>query len=313
VVINILNFKNMGKRYSIAIIGAGALGAALAKVLGRNPATTVGLWDIDPSKMAKPASLKDVCAKADFAFLAVPSQRVRSVFEALSPCIKANMPVISFAKGIEIKTKKTMSEVLEEILGEGRPWAILGGPMLSKEIGEGLPAAAVFASPEANIFNKTGQFKELKEIFKPTNLRLEYSTDAQGVALGGVLKNIYAIALGIAEALGMGANALGLITVRAIEEMKIVTKALGGRGETVLTYAGLGDLIATGFSDYSRNRNAGKELVQKGFCSTEPEGCVSIKPLIERLKEENAVVPPLLNAVFSAIEDPKKTKEVFKI
>jgi glycerol-3-phosphate dehydrogenase (NAD(P)+) len=300
----------MGKRYSIAIVGAGALGAALAKALERNPMTEVGLWDIDPSKMVKPVELKDVCAKADFAFLCAPSQHIRGALHMLLPCIQENVPIISFAKGLEIKTKKTMSEVLEEVLGEDRPWAVLGGPMLSEEIRKGLPAAAVFASPEANIFNKSGQFKELKEIFAPTNLRLEYSTDAQGVALGGVLKNIYAIALGIAEALGMGANALGLMTVRVIEEMKIVTKALGGREETVLTYAGLGDLIATGFSDYSRNRRAGKELVEKGFCSKEPEGCISIKPLIERLEAKNTAIPPLLNAVFRATSDPRKVGEI---
>lgn len=206
-----------------------------------------------------------------------------------------------------------MSELFEEILDADRPWAIFGGPMLAKELEAGLPGAATLGVKAENVFNATGKFKEFQELFAPTNLVVDCSTDAQGVALGGVLKNVYALTLGIVTGLGMGSNALGLFAVQAVKEMMTITDLLGGKKETVLTYAGVGDLIATGFSEYSRNRSAGVEMVRSGVCKMEPEGCVSIGPLVKRLGSENISALPVLSVTFKTVQSPKGAKEYFAL
>ena len=288
----------------LVIIGAGEIGKALEKVL-RKQNLAISLWDKDPSKVRSQKPLKEIVPDADFLFLCIPSWALRNALNNLLPFLNKKTLIISLAKGIEENTKKTTDELLQELLPRGQNFALLFGPMLAEELTKGMVGIGVVASKNQKAFH------QLAKIFTHTNLYLEYSKDIRGVALSGVLKNIYAIALGIADGLRWGGNAKGWLVARAINEMAKIAQMLGGKKETALGTAGLGDLIATGFSPYSRNRRIGYELVRNGRSHLQSEGFISLSPLGKRLYK-NKEKFLLLKALEDIIIRNKKCKIIFE-
>jgi len=267
----------------IVIIGAGEIGLALGRIL-RAKEYSVKFWDKEPRVLeslgGEPANLPEVVPEADVLFLCVPSWALRQALLFATPYLSKHTVVVAVSKGIEGGSLKTMDEILKMVLSKTQSFALLSGPMLSEEIGESGFGAAVLATKSP----KVG--KLLTEIFAETNLSIEVSDDLRGVALSGVLKNIYAIALGMTTGLSLGENARGAVTVRALEEMKKIVSVLKGKQETVLGTAGLGDLVATGFSAYSKDHEAGISLVKgkepAGYC----EGLMSLPSVVNLLGEK---------------------------
>jgi len=213
--------------------------------------------------------------------------------------------VISLAKGIEVKEAKTMDELLPIVLPAGQPFALLGGAMLSEELNQGRVGFGVLGARTKNFF------KPIEEIFKQTNLRLFFTDDIRSIALAGVLKNIYALGLGMADGLELGGNAKGWLTSKSIQEMLEIGKILGGRSSILLGPAGVGDFVATGFSLYSKNREVGKEIVRTGKIIEKSEGSVSLKPLVERLGRKVAEFD-LLNSFKQIVINGKNCRDVFE-
>lgn len=299
------------RKYSVAIVGAGGIGAAIGKVLEEKKEINVDFWDVDPAKLERSARIEDVCSRADIIFLCVPSWTVREAIKNITPCVREDAPIISVSKGVEDKTGKNMNELLSEILSDANPWALFSGPMLADELRRGMMGSGVVAAQEKNAFHKSHMFLKIQSVFAGTNLAVEYSLDAQGVALCGVLKNFYAIALGVVSALGLGNNATGLFVARALKEMANLIQVLGGNSNTVFGSAGVGDFIATGFSEYSKNRRAGEELIKKGICLTKSEGCVSIEPFVKSLAYKKIDMPPILSAIYQSLRSPESTRNIF--
>lgn len=266
------------KNSQVSIIGAGSWGTALALVMARHSkeeGLEIPIWGHDlehiaamqksrcnekylkgvefPATIMPTNSLSD-CAGAAVLFLAVPSEHLASVTEQLSVAgIGADTIIVSCTKGIEQQRGLLMSEVISEKL----PSAIitvLSGPNLAGEIARGIPAACVIGSdrPEA--------LPRVQSLFEGTNLRPYTSVDARGVQLGGALKNIFAIAAGASDGLGMGENAKAGIVTRSLAEMRRLGVAMGAERETFRGLSGIGDLMVTCFSTNSRNHRVGFRL-----------------------------------------------------
>ena len=256
----------------IAILGAGAWGCALAMVL-TDAGHEVALWEIDAGAAARltherhhaylGVRLPDAVAITSDILLAVrerevvivttPSEFVRPTLAQASPGLAAGAVVVCAAKGLESRGHMTMDGVIAEVL-PGTPFALLSGPTFAKEIAAGLPAAVVVASPNPETA------AAVQRGLASARLRVYTSDDVVGVALGGALKNVVAIAVGVSDGLGMGGNARAALITRGLSEMGRLALRLGAHPLTMAGLAGLGDLVLTCTGDLSRNRQVGLAL-----------------------------------------------------
>ena len=265
-----MNFK------SAAILGSGSFGTAIAKLLAPNldqiliisreedVALGINGQHRNPrylSDVPLPANITagtDVAAAAGhpLVIFAVPTAATRACAEELA---KAGLPpsavLLSCAKGIEKNSGDRMSQILHSLL-PGNPVAVLSGPNHAEELAIGQPACAVIGSEDGAVADA------LQELFCLPQFRPYTSTDLAGIELGGAIKNVYAIAAGIAHGLGLGDNAVAALVTRALAEMTRLGVALGGRIETFAGLSGVGDLLVTCFSEHSRNHRVGLALGQ---------------------------------------------------
>lgn len=272
---------------SITIIGAGEIGRAISFILNKK-GLNINLWDKDLGQAPNQKPLSQIIPDSEIIFICAPSWAVREVLNNLLPYLRKQILIV-LSKGIEKGTDKTIDLVLEEILRKKKiRFGLLYGPMIAEELMKGLEGAGIVASKNIEVFWK------IAEVFKDTPLKIEYSKDTRGVGLCGPLKNIYAIKMGMADALGNGENSEGIIITQATEEMKRILKILKCNSETAYTLAGLGDLVATGSSKYSRNRETGEKLVKGDVLDTNSEGVISLKAIVNLLGPRLNEFPLLL-------------------
>ena len=245
---------------SVAVIGAGAWGTALALQAHRAGAR-VTLWSRTPlvgrhsphlPGYALPPTIELTNAlpgKADAFVLVVPVQHMRAVAAGLPPGI----PVLSCAKGLEAGTGRLPLEILDE-LQPGRPAAVLSGPNFAHEVAAGLPAAAALAATDPALR------AALSPLLHGPAFRLYGNDDAVGAQLGGAAKNVFAIAAGVVIGAGLGENARAALITRGLAELARLVTALGGRADTVAGLSGLGDLLLTCTGTSSRNFRCGLAL-----------------------------------------------------
>ncbi|MEI7547685.1 MAG: NAD(P)H-dependent glycerol-3-phosphate dehydrogenase, partial [Actinomycetota bacterium] len=258
---------------NVAVVGAGSWGTTVAALAAVNTPTV--LWarraeladainrdhvNTDylpqfklPEQLRATTSLQDAVAHADVLVMAVPSHGYREVAAEAAPFLRAWVPVVSLTKGLERSSRKRMSEVTRDEM-PGHPVAVLTGPNLAKEILAGQPAASVVAIDNADIAN------ELQRIFGRPSLRVYTNTDVVGCEVGGVVKNVIAIAAGMSEGMGFGDNTRATLITRGLAEMTRLGIAMGGHASTFAGLAGMGDLIATCSSNQSRNNMVGFQL-----------------------------------------------------
>ena len=288
----------------ILIIGAGEIGQAIAKILAKANRCTVDFWDSEPKKVPKQNDLHVLVLGADVIFLAIPSKAVRAVLSDISGDVGRTVPVIVLAKGLEANTGKTMDQVLKEYLGRKRGM-LLYGPMIAEEISAGKGTAGVLAGYSA------GMAKKVISLFQCHDLRLTFSTDIRGVALTGVLKNIYSVGLGIVHGLELGCNFRGWYVAQACLEMGEIVPKLGGKKETVYGQSGVGDLVATGFSSDSRNHQVGLSLTKEQSSEISSEGTKAIPQICNLLGKYSHY--PLLNVLRLVVVEKKSVAEYFPV
>ena len=259
----------------VAVLGAGGWGTALAVHLaragheallwGRDQAlvadmqrdrvNAVYLRDIAfPERLDVTASLDEALAGAELVVSAVPSHGTRSIIHTAAPLIRPGAIVVSATKGLEQDTLLRMSEVLAQELRPGVHVAVLSGPSFAAEMARELPTAVSVASHDARVV------EQVQEEFRAPYFRLYGTADVAGVEIGGALKNVIAIAAGVAEGLGLGHNAQAGLITRGLAEMSRLAYAAGARRETLAGLTGLGDLVLTCTGALSRNRQVGLEL-----------------------------------------------------
>lgn len=260
---------------TIAVLGAGSWGTALAVSLARDGGPT-RLWGRNAAHMealrgthrnerylpdaelaphlAVTADLGAAVHDADLILLAVPSRAFRATLQALSAVLTAPVPVTWATKGLEPATGFLLHEVAAQVLGAGIATAVVSGPTFAREIADGLPAALTVAAASPEVARRVAAR------LHHGGLRAYTGDDVVGVELGGAVKNVLAIAAGIADGLGFGANTRAALITRGLAEMIRLGTALGARRETLIGLAGLGDLVLTCTDDQSRNRRAGLAL-----------------------------------------------------
>ncbi len=318
----------------IGIIGAGSWGTALAVLLHKN-GHKVTVWsilqeEIDmlekehehkdklpgvklPEDMAFTTDMESAVKGKDVLVLAVPSPFTRSTSHSMREYVGEGQIVVNVAKGIEEKSLFTLSQVIEEEIPQAKV-AVLSGPSHAEEVGRGIPTTIVVGAKE----KETAEY--LQNIFMNEVFRVYVSPDVLGIELGAALKNVVALAAGIADGLGYGDNTKAALITRGITEIARLGTAMGGRFETFCGLTGIGDLIVTCASMHSRNRRAGI-LIGKGYTMDEAmkevkmvvEGVYSAKAAMALAKKYQVEIPIIeqVNAVlFEGKEAGAAVKEL---
>ncbi len=235
---------------TVAILGTGVWGNALA-TLARNNGHAVHTWSRRGS-----VTLADTVIGADVVLSAISMQGVASMATQLKgEGLPTSVILVSATKGLAPETQRTPSQIWQAALPQN-PVVVLSGPNLSQEIEQGLPAATVMASHDLQAAER------VQEIFASERFRVYTNSDCLGTELGGALKNVIAIAMGVCDGLQLGSNARSALMTRALPELIRVGTHLGGKAETFLGLSGLGDLLATCTSPLSRNYQVGYQLAQ---------------------------------------------------
>ncbi|MHB1946827.1 MAG: NAD(P)H-dependent glycerol-3-phosphate dehydrogenase [Gammaproteobacteria bacterium] len=308
----------------IAILGAGSWGTALALYLARL-GQEVRLWSYQPdhvkTMLAEHAntrflpghvfpevlhpvvSLSDAITGVTDILIATPSVGFRATLTLLQPLLKKDMRILWVTKGMDLDTGQLLHDVTHGILGDDYPLAVLSGPSFAREVASGLPTAIVAASADEQFA------QDIVQRFNSPVLRVYSSSDVTGVEIGGVVKNVLAIACGISDGMGFGANARSALITRGLAEMARLGLALGAKYETFTGLTGVGDLVLTCTDDQSRNRRFGLAL-GKGKNATNAEREIGQvvegkrnAELVVQLAHKLKVEMPITETVWAILQD----------
>jgi glycerol-3-phosphate dehydrogenase (NAD(P)+) len=286
---------------SLAVIGAGSWGTALAVVLAPR-FSRVRLWAFEadladrmaatrvndiylpelqlPQHVEVTSDLGTALKGADVVLSVMPSHHVRGLYQQMLPSLNDRMVFVSATKGLENGTLLRMSEVIAQVAGP-RPVAVISGPTFAREVARFEPTALVVASENEDLTAR------VQAAFSGPTFRLYRSADPVGVEIGGAIKNVVAIGSGVLHGMGLGHNATAALITRGLAEMTRLAVAMGGKPLTLAGLAGLGDLVLTCTGELSRNRTVGVELA-RGRRLDEIVG--SMKMVAEGIKTTNAAV-----------------------
>jgi len=313
------------------LLGGGSWGTTVAALIARNAPITMWARDrgtvdeintqhsnakylpdaVLPESVRATTDIEEAVAGMDVIVMGIPSQSFRGVLEQIKPHIRPWVPVISLSKGLELSTGKRMTELIHEVL-PGHPAGVLTGPNLAREIMAGYAAASVIAMEDEVIV------KELQKLFNSGLFRVYTNHDVIGCELGGVLKNIIAIATGMGDGQGAGENTRSAVITRGLAEITRLGVAMGGEPQTFAGLAGTGDLIATCTSPLSRNRTVGyelgkgrtiREIVDEMFMVAEG---VKSAPAVMALAEKYGVDMPIARQVFQVVQDKGTARQAFR-
>ncbi|MDP6978895.1 MAG: NAD(P)H-dependent glycerol-3-phosphate dehydrogenase [Myxococcota bacterium] len=314
----------------VSVLGAGSFGTTIAHVATHNAPTV--LWCRRPetadeinrehtnhaylpdqqvsSELRATASIEEAVSGADVIVMGVPSIGMREVLEEVRNHIRPWVPIVSLAKGLEVGTHLRMTEVIREVLPEHRAGA-LTGPNLAKEIMAGYAAASVIAFEDPDIG------RQLQGVFNLGLFRVYTNRDVAGCELGGALKNVIAIAVGMGDGLGVGHNTRAAVIARGLAELTRLGVEMGGQPATFAGLAGIGDLIATCASRQSRNRFVGEEL-GKGRTIEEitqemnqvAEGVKTSRVVME-LGEKYGIDLPIAREVYGVLYEDRKATDAY--
>jgi len=308
----------MSEQKTIGVIGAGAWGTALAAQLARNGNQTT-LWGRNKNQLAEMAAtrensrylsgialpesleytsdLETLVATTGDLLLVVPSHTIRSVLQQIAAWRRQDTRIIWATKGLEIESGKFLHQVIAEELGENTRMAIVSGPSFAKELAQGQPTAMTAASWDPDFLPHVVSY------FHGNNLRMYTSQDVAGVELGGAVKNVLAIAAGISDGLGFGANARAALITRGLAELMRLGHSLGAKSETLMGLSGVGDLVLTCTDNLSRNRRLGlalgegKSLEQAAREIGQALEGVKTAAVIDRVALQAGVEMPIANEV----------------
>jgi glycerol-3-phosphate dehydrogenase (NAD(P)+) len=307
----------MTQATTIAIVGAGAWGTALAGILAsaQRPVTLIARDAAMAERIArervnpKLAGVRlgdnitvtaDLARAADAAIVLIvtPAQSLRTAVTALAPHLRDGVPLVACAKGIEHGTRQFMTEIIAGVAAKTRP-AILSGPSFADDVAKGLPTAVTIASGD------DGEAAQLAQNLRAATFRPYHTDDIKGVEIGGAAKNVLAIAAGIVAGKGLGDSAAAALTTRGFAELSRFGRALGARPETLMGLSGLGDLVLSCSSPQSRNFSFGValgrgEAVAQAGHGKLAEGVFTAPVLVEMARSAN-VEMPIATAVTSVL------------
>lgn len=315
-----------------SVIGAGSWGTALARVLAKN-GHQVTVWSIMEDEIAMlkekrehetklpgvklpeninfTTDLKDAVENKDMLVLAVPSPFTRSTSKSMAPYVAEGQLIVNVAKGIEDVTYMTLTDIIEEEIPQALV-AVLSGPSHAEEVGKDMPTTLVAGAAK----KETAEY--IQNAFMCDFIRVYTSPDVLGIELGGALKNVVALAAGIADGLGCGDNTKAALITRGIAEISRLGVAMGGKIESFTGLTGIGDLIVTCSSKHSRNRRAG-QLIGQGY--TYEQAMDEVKMVVEGVYSAKAaaglakkyhISMPIVQEVNEILFEGKPANEAVK-
>lgn len=322
-----------GQLKPITILGAGSWGTALAMYLGRR-GQAVRLWSIETSEISamlkdkanhrylpgfdlppsiEPiADLKTAVDNVKDILIVVPSVGFRSTLTLAKPYINKEARIICATKGLDTETGQLLSDVTTEVLSTDNQFAVLSGPSFAREVAAGLPTAVVIASKHDTFID------DLISRFDSPIFNIYPSHDVIGVELGGVVKNVIAIAIGISDGMELGANARSALLTHGLNEIIRLGVALGGKLETFIGLSGLGDLILTCTDNQSRNRRLGLALGKGHDIKTAEKEIGQVvegkrnAELVSMISKRNHVDMPICETVWEIVQGKTKASEVMQ-
>lgn len=316
----------------VAVLGAGSWGTALAIVLAKH-GQNVKLWTKDaaqakamnkhrenttylpkhalPDNISVTAALDEAIASAEWVLIAVPSHAFSEVLTKANPFWHDDIPLLSATKGLD-QSGELLLNIARGILGEKIPLAVLAGPSFAVEVASGLPTAITIASSNHDLA------KMLAEALSFQHMRVYTSDDVIAAQLGGAVKNVLAIASGVSDGMGLGANARAALLTRGMAEMIRLGEAMGAKAKTLMGLSGLGDLLLTCTDDKSRNRRFGlalgrgidQETAQRGIGQV-VEGVETAKH-VHTLAEHLQVDLPITRQVYRVLRQEITVKEAIQ-
>ena len=317
---------------AIAVLGAGSWGTALALQLARN-GLDIRLWGHDPAHVLRLAELREnseylpgfelppnivpqvslqaAIADCRFLLIAIPSKGFRGLLRELKPMLDEDVALFWASKGFELDTGLLLHEVIEQEL-PGSRYGVISGPTFANEVARDLPAAIACAG------NDEATTAAFAERLRGNHFRAYTTTDIIGVELGGALKNVLAIAVGVADGLGFGANTRAALMTRGLAEIMRLSTHLGARQETMMGLAGLGDIILTCTDNQSRNRRFGIAI---GQGKTVAQAEIEVGQTVEGLRAARAIYNkarqleievPIINEVYRVLYENKNPQDAVR-
>jgi glycerol-3-phosphate dehydrogenase (NAD(P)+) len=314
----------------VTVLGAGSWGSTVASLASKHNETL--LWarkpelaeEINaqhtnegylkglplPDRLRATANLAEAVSEADLLVVGVPTHGFREVLQKAAPDVRPWIPVVSLSKGFEAGSLLRMTEIVKEVL-PGRPAAALSGPNIAREIMNGFAAAGVIATEDLSVAS------ELQQVLGRGMFRLYTNHDVIGCEVGGALKNVVAIAAGIAQGLGVGDNTRAAIITRGLAELTRLGVAMGGEPATFAGLAGMGDTMVTCISPHSRNRHVGEELGKgrkldeiMGEMTMVAEGVKAARLVLE-LADRHSIQMPIASHIHDVIENKETPIDAF--
>jgi glycerol-3-phosphate dehydrogenase (NAD(P)+) len=317
--------------FRVAVVGGGSWGTTVAALACRNVPTTLWCRRVEladelnrshtncdylagftlPAELTATSSLEEAVTSADVLVMGVPSHGMRATLGELAGYVTPGIPIVSLAKGLEQGTDLRMTQVIDEEL-PGHPTGVLTGPNLAREILAGQAAASVMAFSDHDVAI------DVQRVFAGDLFRVYTNHDVLGCEIAGALKNVFAIASGMADGLGTGDNTRAAVITRGLAELARLGEAMGGLPMTFFGLAGMGDLVATCISKQSRNRYVGEQL---GLGRTIDEIQAEMKMVAEGVKTAKVVMDlagrhevdmPIASEVYGVLYEGRTAQDAYR-
>ena len=292
----------MTKQSRVLILGYGEMGHAMEYLLREQ--CSLDIWTKHPHGDLKAIVLEDAAKVADIVLFCLPVNPHKEIAAHIAPLLKTECLCLSIAKGLD-EAAKTAAQIFADVFGEQQPYGLIYGPMISEEIRADHYAFAQVAC------NKAAYSDTVKKLFSGTKLYLETSSDISGISWAVILKNVYALAFGMADELQLGDNMRGFLAVAALQELDKIASSMGGQAGSPYHLAGLGDLITTATSEDSHHHELGRMLAKQDQNEAiQGEGIHTLQMVAKyNLLNENEY--PLFQLIHNIVNEPTDVRQQF--
>ena len=291
----------MTKQFKVLILGYGEMGHAMEYLLrGQHH---LDIWEKYPQDNYQPVLLADTATGADIILFCLPVNPHQEIARLIAPLLQPHCLCLSIAKGLD-EAGKTAAQIFADVFGEHQPYGLLYGPMISEEI-----RAGHYAFSQVGC-SKTESNATVKKLFSGTRLYTETTSDINGISWSVILKNVYALAFGMADELQLGDNTRGFLTVTALQELDKIVRSMGGQAGSPYHLAGLGDLVTTATSEGSHHHELGRMLAREESQGIEGEGIHTLK-MVDKHHLFNKTDYPLYNLIHNIATTPHNAQKQF--
>jgi glycerol-3-phosphate dehydrogenase (NAD(P)+) len=284
----------MTKQQNVLIVGYGEMGHAMQSLLGERH--HISIYDSRPIESLVPVDIEQEAASAGFILFCIPTQPLEGMLKRLAPHLQKHAICLSISKGLD-ELGRTPAQVYEQTFHANQRYCLLYGPMISEEIRAGRYGFAELGCSDSTIYD------EIKSLYRGSALAIRKSDDITGISWSVILKNVYAIAFGMSDELGLGDNVRGFLAVTAMEELSSIMEVMGGKAATPLRLAGLGDLITTATSRGSHHHELGIRLARGETEDISGEGIHTLE-MVEKYELFDISPYPLFSLIRDIVQDP---------